>query len=120
MPHLWEFDHPFYGGDGQYEALSSFAELREALASHPHDGSTVIYRWDWLGPHSRDADPDTREELWIFGVFPRKSMAWSLSCPISKDQEDEVRDWLRGPDVLGQLAPVWSPLLDEVAPSAEA
>ena len=37
MAHLWEFDHPFYGADGEYEELSSFAELQEALASHPHD-----------------------------------------------------------------------------------
>ncbi len=115
MAHLWEYDHPFYGDDGQYEELSSFAELKQALARHPHDGSTVIYRWDWLGPHSRYADPDRREELVIYGLFPRKSMTWSLSCPISKDQEDEVRAWLRGSDVLGQLAPVWAPVLDEEA-----
>jgi hypothetical protein len=120
MAHLWEFDHPYYGADGQYKALSSFAELREALANHPHDGSTVIYRWDWHGPHSPNADPDEPEELVIFGLFPRKSMTWSLSCPINKDQEAEVRDWLRGPDVLGQLTPMWTPLLDEVAPSTKA
>jgi hypothetical protein len=119
MPHLWEYDHPFYGDDGQYEELSSFAELTQALAGHPHDGSTVIYRWDWLGPHSSHASPDRREELVIYGLFPRKSMTWSLACPISKDQEDEVRAWLRGPDVLGQLAPVWAPVLDEVAPAGE-
>lgn len=116
MAHLWEFDHPFYGADGQDEELSSFAELKEALASHPHDGSTVIYRWDWRGPHSRYAAPDAPEELVIFGLFPRRSMTWSLRCPISKDQEDKVKDWLLSPDVLGQLAPIWAPLLDQIAP----
>lgn len=115
MIHLWEHDHPFYGDGGQSEEIGSFAELQQALAGHPHDGSTVIYRWDWLGPHSRHGDADSPEELVIFGLFPRKGMTWSLSCPISKDQEAEVAAWLAGPDVLGQLAPAWAPILDHAA-----
>lgn len=111
MPHLWEFDHPYYGADGQFEELSSFAELQEALAGHPHDGSTVIYRWDWL-----TAEHDVPERLVIYGLFPRTSATWSLACPIRKDQEDEVRHWLASPDVLGQLVPLWAPLLEPVAP----
>lgn len=117
MPHLWEFDHPFYGDESDDEALSSFAELRECLAGHPHDGSTVIYRWDWYVP-DEDSFTEDREELIIFGLFPRVPKTWSLSCPISKNQEDEVREWLRGPDVLGQLALVWAPVLDDVSPTA--
>jgi hypothetical protein len=119
LTHLWEYDHPFYGDDTDATHVDSLAEAKEMLAGHSHDGSTVIYRWDWLGPHSGDADPDQREELVVYGLYPRIGHTWSLSCPISKDQEDEVRAWLRGPNVLGQLAPVWAPVLDEVAPSGE-
>jgi len=114
-PHLWEAEHPFYGDDGDDEALSSFAELRECLAGHPRDGSTVIYRWDWYCPDPDTSIPGEREELIIYGLFPRVPKTWSLRCPISKDQEDEVRVWLRGPHVLGQLAPLWTPVLDAEA-----
>jgi len=117
-PRLWEFDHPFYGDSGEDEDLSSFAELRECLAGHPHDGSTVIYRWDWRLPNTTYPSPGECEELIIFGLFPRVSRTWSLRCPISKDQEDEVREWLQGPDVLGQLAPLWAPVLDAAASKA--
>jgi hypothetical protein len=116
MPNLWEYDHPFYGDASDSTHVDSLTEAKEMLAGHSHDGSTVIYRWDWLGPHSRYADPDDPERLVVYGLYPRIGHTWSLSCPVSKDQEAEVRDWLTGPDVLGQLTPVWAPLLDRTRP----
>jgi len=122
VTHLWEVHHPFYGNSGGNNDgdLESFAELRELLDGHADDGSTVIYRWDWSGPHTPDAFPDTPEELEVFGLYPRTGQCWSARCPIGKDQEQEVLEWLRGPRMLGALQKLWAPVLDlQAAPDTD-
>jgi hypothetical protein len=34
-----------------------------------------------------------------------------MRCPVSKDQEPDVLQWLRGPRILGALRELWAPLL---------
>lgn len=113
VPHLWEVDHPFYGSSDGGTAFESFAELR-ATVDGLDDGMNHVYRWDWLDwPNSEYGDENSVEEFAVFLVLPRKDRLISFTCPISKDQEQEVLDWLRGPRVLGCLRTLWEPLLDE-------
>jgi hypothetical protein len=107
--HLWEIKHPYYGADGDYvERAESFAELREMVEASDEDLNHV-YRWDWV---PADPEYEQEEELRIFLALQRKSGFWAASCPIDRDQEAEVLEWLRGPRVLGSLARLWEPLLD--------
>lgn len=113
MTHLWEVYHPYYGSDAVNEHLESFAELREAvdgLSSHLNH----VYRWDWTLP---DDDGERGEIFQVFTVIARKHSLSSLSCPISREEEADVLEWLRSPRVLGALRLLWEPLLntDEVA-----
>jgi hypothetical protein len=95
------------------------ATLRQCLNRHSDGGSTVIYRWDWTdstshlldGPDAENPGPD---EFVVYGLLPRKAHLFVLRCPISKDQERDVVQWLRGPRMLGALRDLWSPLLDTV------
>lgn len=109
MTRLWEIDHPYYGAEGYPERAETFAELREII-----DGSDEhmnhVYRWDWQV--ADDYDTDKRDRLYVFCALQRKSGFWSVSCPVTRDQEAEVLEWLRGPRVLGALRKLWEPLLD--------
>jgi hypothetical protein len=122
--HLWESDHPFYGAGAYGEVeddteFDTFDQLRQCLNRHSDGGSTVIYRWDWTdstshlldGPDAENPGPD---EFVVYGLLPRKAHLFVLRCPISKDQERDVVQWLRGPRMLGALRDLWSPLLDTV------
>lgn len=119
--HLWEIDHPYYGaeGTGGGAEFDSFAELRAAIDDLDEDMNHV-YRWDWKdyshpmhdGLFSEGEDR-TEQVLMVFMVMPRKSRFLSWSCPVTHDQEDEVRAWLTGPRVLGHLRRLWEPLLGE-------
>lgn len=119
MTHLWEINHPYYGVDGYEDSVESFAELREIVDRSDED-MNVLYRWDWKDysqPHYDDLFLDgedrSREEFTVHLLMPRKSGFWSVTCPITKDQEAEVLEWLRGPRVLCHLRTLWAPLLDE-------
>lgn len=121
MSHLWEIRHPFTGAkEVGVVKFSSFADLAVWVNDSDAD-LNLIYRWDWLDysqPHF-DGDGLSEEErseekfvVWI--VLPRKYGFASLECPITKAQERDVLDWLRGPRVMGHLATLWAPLLDAV------
>ena len=107
MPHLWEIDHPYIGAEGYAERVDSFAELRAAVDEIDED-LNFVYRWDW------HTDGDSGEEFAVYVLMPRKEGFWSITCPISRDQEAEVLEWLRGPRVLGALRKWWEPLLDDI------
>lgn len=109
MARLWEVDHPGYGAEEReaYEC-ESFAELREWVDGAPAE-SNHIYRWDW-----RNSEGDDYDELFtVWALLPRLGVCISWTCPISREQEPEVRAWLRSPRVLGSLRELWAPLLDE-------
>ncbi len=118
MTHLWEIKHPYYGADGYADAVESFADLRQIVDASAED-MNVVYRWDWTDwsqPHFDDLfieDEDrSKEEFTVYLLMPRKEGFWSVTCPITKDQEAEVLEWLRGPRVLGYLRTLWAPILD--------
>jgi hypothetical protein len=110
MTHLWEIHHPYYGAEGHAEQVDTFAELRASVDPSDEDMNHV-YRWDWQV--ADEHDDDKRDRLYVFLAMPRKSGFWSVSCPISRDQEAEVLEWLRGPRILGALRTLWEPLLTQ-------
>ncbi|MFG1648398.1 hypothetical protein ACGFIE_00605 [Micromonospora sp. NPDC049275] len=115
MPHLWNIDHPHFAVTGHEEEFNSFDELRQAI-DDLDEGMNVVYRWDWKD-WSKDAFfADEGEHLFIYLMMPGKEKFASFVCPISKDQEDAVATWLRGPRVLGALRQLWEPLLDTTTP----
>jgi hypothetical protein len=104
---LWENPHPYYAGDGygSGNTFESFDELREHW--NAMDGElNLLYRWDWYRPGVNDWDGP--EELEVAFVLQRKGLVVTARCPISADQEADVRAWLiaRSAD----LAAVWAPL----------
>lgn len=122
MSHLWEIKHPYYGAAGYETKVDSFAELQAVVDQHDED-MNVVYRWDWADysqPHYDeyfdDGEGRSKEVFQVFVLMPRKAGFWSVECPITKAQEQEVLEWLRGPRVMGYLKTLWSPLLDDVPP----
>jgi hypothetical protein len=108
--HLWEIDHPYYGVDGTIVFAESFADLRETVDFYDARRNHV-YRWDWVP--ADEADEDQRDQFTVYTIQPRKDGFTSFTCPVTRDQEDEVLAWLRGPRVLGALRAMWEPLLDD-------
>jgi hypothetical protein len=116
VKHLWEIKHPYYGCDGHESNVESFTELREAVDNSDED-MNVVYRWDWkdwsqphydglfLDPHEREV-----EEFCVYMLLPRKSGFWSVTCPITKDQEPEVLEWLKSDRCAGYLCTLWEPV----------
>lgn len=125
--HLWEGGHPLYGAGAHGEVeddteFDTFDQLRQCLNRHSDGGSTVIYRWDWIDSRSHlldgpDAEDPGLDEFVVYGLLPRKAHLFVLRCPISKGQEPDVLQWLRGPRMLGALRALWAPLLDEFPPA---
>lgn len=122
IKHLWEIDHPYYGPDGYPNPVDSFAELRE-LVEASDDHMNHLYRWDWVDysqPYADDlflnGEERAKQEFRVYLVMPRKEAFWSVTCPITHEQEPEVLEWLRSDRVLGSLRKLWEPILD--APSA--
>lgn len=122
--HLWEIDHPYYGAEGYASVADTFAELRANVDATDEDMNHV-YRWDWMDysqPHHDDlfitGEDRSGQKFTVYLLMPRKQGFWSISCPITYEQEPEVLEWLRGPRVFGALRKLWEPLLDEavVAP----
>ena len=109
MKHLWEINHPYYGADGYVTECSSFAKLRESV-DYMDEDMNVVYRWDWEDRSQPGKERGTGE-FTVYILMPRKGRCFSITCPISKDQESEVLEWLRGPRVLGYLKTLWEPLL---------
>jgi hypothetical protein len=124
MTHLWEIDHPYYGPEGYANETDSFAELR-ADVDASDDHMNHVYRWDWIDytqPYADtlflDGEDRSEQKFVVYLVMPRKSAFWSISCPVTHEQEPEILEWLRGPRVLGALRTLWQPLLDEQAGGA--
>ena len=115
---LWEIDHPFYGPDDDTNECETFDELRESV-NHLDEGMNHIYRWDWIDysqPMHDDLffdDEDRGKQTFtVYLVLPRKSMLINFTCPVTHDDEPEIREWLQSDRVLGALRRYWEPLLD--------
>lgn len=120
MSHLWEIKHPYYAADGHENDVDSFAALRQTVDASDED-MNYVYRWDWKDysqPHFDvlfvDGEDRSKEEFSVYLLMPRKSGFWSVTCPIRKDQEFEVLDWLWGPRCAGYLRTMWAPVLDSL------
>jgi hypothetical protein len=119
--HLWEFDHPYYAAEGYPTEFESFAELK-ADAEALDEDMNFIYRFDWKDwsqPHFDDlfldGDDRSKEELCVHFILQRKSKFMNWSCPITKDQEPEVIEWLQSARCAGHLRTVWAPILGEAS-----
>ncbi|CAL9605880.1 hypothetical protein SUDANB95_05488 [Actinosynnema sp. ALI-1.44] len=118
MPHLWEIDHPYYAPDGYDDRVDSFAELKSIVDGYDED-MNVVYRWDWFDAAQPihddlfiDGEDRSKEELRVHFLKPRKAGFSTIRCPITKDQEFEVLEWLSGPRCLGYLRKLWEPVMD--------
>lgn len=118
--HLWEIDHPYYGVDGYENDVDSFATLRQTVDASDED-MNFVYRWDWKDNAQPqfdglflDGEDRSNEVFTVYLLMPRKPGFWSVTCPIRKDQEFEVLDWLSGPRCAGYLRTMWAPVLDSL------
>lgn len=118
MAHLWEIDHPFYGPDDSANECETFDELRQSV-NRLDEGMNHIYRWDWID-YSQPMHDDLfledeergKQTFTVFLVLPRKSMLINFTCPVTHEQEHEIREWLQSDRVLGALRRHWEPLLE--------
>lgn len=115
---LYEADHPYYaaegnyysGGDRNYHTYDSW----DAFLSEWDDADldmNLIYRWDWDVPDPEDyvGEELPEETLNLYYMGQRKALAWSVHVEVSRDQEPEIRDWLK---VRAQrMREIWEPLL---------
>jgi hypothetical protein len=104
--HLWEHHHPYYAASNYGEEhFESWEEMRDNWDAT--DGQlNLLYRWDWHRPGEDDWEGE--EILSIAFVLQRKGRVTVCLCPISAEQEDEVRAWLQARSA--DLAAVWAPL----------
>lgn len=124
-PNLWEVNHPYGAADGWDETVDSFDELR-AMVDGFDDDLNVVYRWDWIdesNPLHTDGyvgdEPPYAETFRVHLLQPRKSRFGTVECPITKDQESEVREWLAGARCFGYLKRLWFPIMGDSGISVE-
>lgn len=115
---LYESDHPYYAAEGNYytgwgENYHTY-DSWDAFLAEWDDADldmNLIYRWDWDVPDPRDYEdePLPAETLNLYYMGQRKALAWSVHVEVSRDQEPEIRDWLK---VRAQrMREIWEPLL---------
>lgn len=117
--HLWEVDHPYYATEGHYRTKGCHHEFDTGedflieLGNADMDFN-LICRWDWNEVDPDDYDgvtyilPET-DTLSLFYITQRKADPFSAAVQVTKDQEDEIREWLT---VRAEhLRKVWEPLL---------
>ena len=129
--HLWEYDHDYYGPQGDYYANgyarseltqvhASFEEFVAEWGAHDVGGMNVLWRWDWLDyendpkysgdwPDMLEDDPDAPEQqLFLFYIHPRKAFMTQQRINISKSDEEAVIEWLT--PHLAYLQELWAPI----------
>lgn len=115
---LFEADHPYYATEGNYYSAGDrdyyTYDSWDAFLSEWDDADldmNLIYRWDWAVPDPRDyeGEPLPAETLNLYYMGQRKARAWSVHVEVNRDQEPEIRDWLK---VRAQrIREIWEPLL---------
>lgn len=102
MTHLWEEDHAYYcdrNGEGEtYDSLDDFLyEWEDADMDY-----NMLFRWDWNEYDSstyeedeREEDHSTKDTLLVYWVQQRKGRLYYCEVKVSKDEEDQVREFLK-------------------------
>jgi hypothetical protein len=112
-PHLWEPDHPYYCAEGNFykrdchNLCESWQEFRELVSGWDAD-LNLLFRWDWFVPQDVLPGDDARQMLLTFWVGQRKAALYSYECPVTPDDEPEVRRWLEGR--AKTMAAIWAPV----------
>lgn len=90
---LWELSQdgrpcPF-AEDEQW--FDSWPALRDNTDHYDTPLNVVIW-WDWQPPDdTRDADT-----LTLYVALPNRERVYPWSAPVKRDEEPEIREWLRG------------------------
>lgn len=124
MPHLWEYDHPYYCAEGNYykadnhERYESWADFTGELWFIGDRDLNLLFRWDWKSPR-REPDPDYRSDspdsLLLFFVQQRKARQYSCQITVTDEDEPAVRAFLA--DCAQKMREVWEPLLEPGRPA---
>ena len=117
--HLWDADHPYYCAEGNFYQPGCH-NLHESWASFYAEVKTwdadmnLLFRWDWFPTPKDVEDLGLSEEsardtvLKTFWVGQRKASLWSEECPVTPDDEAEVRAFLE--DHAKTIAAIWAPI----------
>lgn len=107
-PRLWEPDHPYYCADGNFykagchNLCDSWQEFCDLVKGWDPD-LNLLFRWDWFVP-----DDGERQTLQTFWIGQRKALQYSYECPVSSEDEPEVRAWLE--ERAKTIAAIWAPI----------
>lgn len=127
---LWEHDHPYYCGEGNYftrgmaHRYGSWADFVEN-GGLLYDGDldlNLLFRWDWLAPdpslYVEGEEVPTGHHLSLFFMLQRKAYNVSAEVEVTPADEQAVRAWLA--PRAERIRELWAPLLGEVEGGDEA
>jgi hypothetical protein len=122
---LWEVDHPYYCEKSNYyvghepKVYPWGVDQNHVPGNHARFDSwedfgwkdsdpeyNLLFRWDWIVPDPEC--PEQQEELVLFWMLQRKGAFWITSFPVTKEQEPEIKDWLK--ERYKAIKAVWEPL----------
>lgn len=76
----------------------------------------LLFRWDWSVSDPDDCEDGEElppERLELFWMLQRKGRFMVVSFPVTRDQEPEIREWLRSR--FEHLLRLWSPFAPEAS-----
>jgi hypothetical protein len=110
-PNLWESKHSYYCEEsGDHQFYSSWEEFLENC-NDLDDDLNFIFRWDWKEKDEHTVEPDDssfQEVLLLYRVLQRKGRLTSQEILVRRDQEPEIKEWLR--KKFDYLKKLWEPL----------
>lgn len=99
---LYEMKHKYYCGEGCYfsnECHEKFKSWDDFLAEwgESDEDYNLLYRWDWENYDLADADEgaEATDRLLMYFMLQRKARPMSVYVNVHKDQEPEIREWLK-------------------------
>jgi hypothetical protein len=110
--HLWEPSHPYYCAEGNFyktgchNLCESWQEFYELVRDWDPD-LNLLFRWDWHQPGYDDWEGSPLLET--FWVGQRKALQYSYECPVTPEDEPEVRAWLE--EHAKTIAAIWAPII---------
>lgn len=119
MKRLWEVKHPYYCSDSnyyvggapqridtfgfhrdfqpfdhfEYDSWDAFEEWKDSDMDY-----NLVFRWDWkiADPDDYDEDEEVPQEIFsIYVMMQRKGRFVILSFPAKREEEPEIREWLK-------------------------
>ena len=132
---LWEVNHPYYCSASNYYVGGvpkphvfpggliprdeddfvpwdhvKFASWADFGWKDCDEDYNLLFRWDWEVPDPddyEDGDELPRERLVLFWMLQRKGRFMITSFPVDRDEEPEIREWLRAR--FEHLLKLWEP-----------